>query len=81
MKTHFFYLNKYSNMEGASEVTGSTSSNKPKINTKEWLKKHKLTDIEKVFVDRDVSIEELTEFSDEDLRYTFLLFFFFHFCA
>ena len=61
-------------MEGAYDVTGTTAAKRPAIDTKAWLAKNKLSDVEKTFIERDISIEELTEFTDEDLTYVFYLF-------
>eukprot|EP01084_Bolivina_argentea_P091067 163988_1 len=46
----------------------STSLGMPKVNVDEWLKQNKLSDIADIFKQRDVTIEELIEFEDTDLK-------------
>ncbi|ETO28055.1 hypothetical protein RFI_09075 [Reticulomyxa filosa] len=49
--------------EGVGEGAG-----RHRIDRKKWLSENKLNDVERIFEERDVAIEELTEFNEEELN-------------
>ena len=43
-------------------------TNEQQIDVKQWLKDNKLSDVEDTFIKRNIAIEELLEFEQDDLK-------------
>jgi len=50
-----------------STTATAESEGSGSVDVKQWLKENKLTEVEKIFLEREVSIEELTDFNENDL--------------
>ena len=47
---------------------GGSTEGSESFNIKEWLRDNKLSNLEQIFIQRNIEIEELLEFEKDELR-------------